>query len=325
MTNHPYEKGADEKVLKQLIQLFINEMDLKYGLCCVGDGGRSREKIETISLTLSTNRRASLEEAREIQVNAVERFLEILNTSEKIKPYLLTHPFPRKDLCISIMFISKISDSFFADGTVCSTLNARDKIFYHTRDVFDPRFIDFFEEPYEEAVQTVQNHPIPYDMRHHKEQGFENEMDKLSYDFAKKIYKKYGIRCDYFGGKMAKGIEEVGFTFISRKKTSLEKARKMEVELTEMLLHDINSNPKIRPYLKEYPFTAKMTPTRIYFWEEKGRSFIPEGSVSRMFQKEGRIHYFNEKPPTEWVTTWTDGNPLLEETYEEATEKLKKK
>ncbi|MCX6989990.1 MAG: hypothetical protein NTX49_02830 [Chlamydiae bacterium] len=51
MTNHPNEKGQDEKVLKELIQLFINEMDIKYGLCCVGDGGRSREKIEEISLT----------------------------------------------------------------------------------------------------------------------------------------------------------------------------------------------------------------------------------------------------------------------------------
>jgi len=137
VTNHPNEKGTDERVLKELIQLFINEMDVKYGLSCVGDGGRSREKIETISLKLSTNRRATLEEAREIQVNALERFLEILNTSERIKPYLLTHPFPIKDLGISIMFISKITDRFFSDGTVCSTMNARDKIFYDIRDVFD--------------------------------------------------------------------------------------------------------------------------------------------------------------------------------------------
>ncbi|MCX6991325.1 MAG: hypothetical protein NTX49_09750, partial [Chlamydiae bacterium] len=273
MTNHPNEKGADERVLKEHIQLFINEMDVKYGLCCVGDGGRSREKIEIISLKLSTNRRASLEEAREIQVNAVERFLEILNTSERIKPYLLTHPFPRNDLKISIMFVSKITDisimfvskitdDFFADGTVCSTLNARDKIFYEIRDVFDTRFIDFFEEPYEEALQIVKSHPVPYDMRYHKEQGFENEIDKLCNNFVKKAHKKYGLQCDNFGGKMTDGIEEVAFTFVSRKKTSLEKARKMEVELTEMLLHDINSNQKIRPYLKQYPFTAKMTPTR---------------------------------------------------------------
>lgn len=324
VANLPQKKTEDEKPLKNIIQMFIDEMESKYGLYCTGSGGRTREKIELISLTLATNRRASLEEAREIEVNAIERFLELLNSNEKIKPHLAKHPFLRTDLNISIMFVCKKTDDVFADGTICSVSNIHDNIYYRTQEITNDKFSNYFEESYENALQTVKAHPLHYDMRYHKEQGFEKEIDKLCINFVKKAHKKYGVQCENFGGKMVNGIEEVSFDFISNKKTSLERARKIEVELTQMFLDSINSNPHLKPFLKKYPFTAKQTPIRIHFYE-KDELFFNDGSVSRMFQKDGRIHYFKEKPPTQWVDTWTDGDPILDETFEEAGLKLKEK
>ena len=52
--------------------------------------------------------------------------------------------------------------------------------------------------------------------------------------------------------------------------------------------------------------------------------FFNDGSVSRIFQEDGVIHYFKEQPPTQYCTLHEEGVPLLDESFEEAAIKLKK-
>jgi hypothetical protein len=309
-------------VSNEFIQSFINEMDLKYGLYCTGQGGQANEKIEKIALTLETQRRATIEEAREIYINSLERCYELINADQQIRPYLISFPFPKENLDISISF-SPEGSRFYSDGTITQVFEAKGKILYFVKSIFDECLNKNFAEPYEEALQTVKTSPLPYNMRHHKEQGFENEIDDLCYKFVKKVHKKYKIKCEDFGGKMTNGIEEVGFTFVGNKRTSLEKARKMQVEIAQMLLDEINSNPTLKPYLKNYPFTAKNIKTRVHF-KEDWILYFNDGSVSRMLLEDGIVHYFKEKEPTEYCILYTDGLPLFDESFEEATNKLKR-
>ena len=64
-----------------------------------------------------------------------------------------------------------------------------------------------------------------------------------------------------------------------RRKKAIEQARMLEVRATEKLLKAINSNEKIRPYLKEYPFTAAKTKVFISF-EKSPMIHYTDGSVA---------------------------------------------
>ncbi|NDE82849.1 MAG: hypothetical protein EB051_04475, partial [Chlamydiia bacterium] len=73
----------------------------------------------------------------------------------------------------------------------------------------------------------------------------------------------------------------------------------------------------LAPYLKHRPFNEKYLNIRVHFQSGKVCLFN-DGSLSRMLQEDGVIHYFNEKSPKRRITVWNEGNPLFDETFEEA-------
>ena len=316
LTNHPDSRTEEQKAFRGLIQDFINEMDLKYGLMCTGDGSSGHDKITAISLMLSAPRRASLEEAREIHVQAKERLIEMIHQNPKIQSYLSTNPFPKKNIDLSICY-GIDTRFFYADGTIAGTMEGNGKIYYRGAQALDLRLIPLYEEPYEEALNIVTTNPLQQDMYLHKEIGFEKEIDRVMMDFIRQSYKKYNIRCDGFGGKMVDGIDKIELSFVRQKKTSIAEARKMQVDLTQTLLDMIHKSKTLAPYLKHTPFNEKYLNIRVHFQSGKVCLFN-DGSLSRMLQQDGIIHYFNEKSPKRRITVWDEGNPLFDETFEEA-------
>lgn len=312
-----------EVILNEVTAQLIDSALKDYGLYCIGTGGSSDEKIKQVSIHFNVRRRATIEEARELQLKIVDRYLKLINQNEAIRPYLNSHPFTPDNLEVVISFVR--DDNFdFADGTICLVFNVKGRLFYRCQDIFEYRLSKAFDEPYEEAVKIVESQPLKYDLKIHKDQGFEKEMDDFQFEFIRLAYKKYGLKYEDYGGKMGNGIDQVAFDFVCHKKTSLEKARKMEVELTQMLVDQINSNPHFRPYLKEYPFTAKNAPIRIHFMDKKG-NFYEDGSVSRMHQQDGRIYYFREFKPKKYVVAFLEGDPLTDESFDEAAQLVKNK
>ena len=185
--------------------------------------------------------------------------------------------------------------------------------------------MDFPDELYTDALKIVQNTPLRADnYRTHQGKEYERPMDQLLDSFAKEMKRESGLFCKASGGLMANGIEEVGVRLLApRRKATIEQARMLEVRATEKLLKAINSNEKIRPYLKEYPFTAAKTKVFISF-EKSPMIHYTDGSVACVYPIENKLTYFTEPSPPEGQL-FLPLIPLLEETYEDAVNAINKK
>lgn len=135
---------------------------------------------------------------------------------------------------------------------------------------------------------------------------------------------------------MPTDVENIDVLFISYQQSTIDDARRMEVNGIESLLQRINAHEKIRPYLREFPFKIDRVNLSISFRTETDDRPL-DGSVAFIFLARNKIFYrsaeiqiadpfpfiyMNEK--NEVVKELIGGGPkeklipLLEEPYEEA-------
>ena len=189
------EKPIDAygKYVSEIVRDFAQDMKSKYDIHCIGSGGSMHKDIEKIQIIFHAKRTASIDEARKIEVDAIEQLLVMINNHEKIRPYLREYPFDSSRVGVSISFYTKNNERPL-DGSVSHVTMARQKIFYDasemrmvqpkkiidarmdkTKDLDDllcedkdcpyksraPRpmhyFVPLLEEPYEEALKIVQD------------------------------------------------------------------------------------------------------------------------------------------------------------------------
>ena len=142
------------KYIDEIVTIFSKEMRHRFGLICIGDGGRMPYDVEEISVIFEARRRATIEEARELEIKTTERLAEIVNAHTKIRPYLREYPFPPGRVEIQISFVNK-QGSYYRDGSVAFTFQARNKLFYRERERETGDLKPLFDEPYEEAYKKV--------------------------------------------------------------------------------------------------------------------------------------------------------------------------
>ena len=151
----------------EIIRVFAAEMKDKYGLRCCGSGGSMPYNVEKISVIFTILRKTTLEEARAIQVDAVERLRELVNNHEKIRQYLAEYPFTSSRADVSISFNDK-NGLHHTDGTITYVFMGRNKIFFDraekviSKTLYGKTYDDFnlitlLEEPYEEALEKVKS------------------------------------------------------------------------------------------------------------------------------------------------------------------------
>jgi hypothetical protein len=146
-----YIKLADQITIKTAKQLQQED-----NLILVGTGGRMMHDIQMMAMSFDIYHEVDLNEARELLVHAVEKYLLAINSDEKIRPYLHEYPFNAKNIEIRIWILN-------ADKTVV----ALDKIFYcnaiegicnyylHLPEIYSRKLI--CEETFEEAVEKVKD------------------------------------------------------------------------------------------------------------------------------------------------------------------------
>jgi hypothetical protein len=177
-----YADQDDKAYLKyedEIVEQFKKEMRKKYKLECWADGGSMPDKVRSIRVYFNFPERANIEQARKLEVTAIERLSELINSHEKIRPYLAEYPFTPERLHVMISFEDENGDNR-RDGSVCMVLQARNKLTYCTavmkkefwtgtvdardpkniikhpdREVWVERFEDIHEEPYEEALKII--------------------------------------------------------------------------------------------------------------------------------------------------------------------------
>ncbi|MCE5318686.1 MAG: hypothetical protein LLG04_15145, partial [Parachlamydia sp.] len=175
------ESDAYLEYVRQITNSFIEEMEDECpDFHCIGSGGSMPYDVEEIEVCFVAHRRATVEEARRLEVYGVQKLLNKINAHEKIRPYLREYPFKSNRVGMSIAFYAK-NDEYHHDGSVVYVSVIKSKVFYDRAekrksmipgrlDCRDPNntietppreeiteeLISLFEEPYEDALRIVQ-------------------------------------------------------------------------------------------------------------------------------------------------------------------------
>lgn len=299
------------------------------GLILSGDSGRMHEKIEIIGLMFHANRRASIEEARALQLTAMERLAQAVNDHEKIQPYLLKRPLTFRDVEIDITFAG--INGKCSDGTVGHILNViasgppenANKLFYFSNDAFHEESNEFLCESCDEALKIVQNSPIE-NLAIHKASKKEEEIDQALHNYLIAAGNKLRLYPFAIGGKWADGIEELAASFRFYKFATKEESRQLVVDAVQELLSAINNNEQLRPYIKEFPFPANRVKIHIEFVDRESPHYR---GVEKLDFENNEITYYHRvfrHNDVESNFRITDSRVLAQEPYPEAVSLVEK-
>jgi hypothetical protein len=147
-----------EKYVQEIVYEFSREMDRDYNLICVGVGARMPNDVEVISVDFHARQRATIEEAREIEVAATERLLEKINQHTKIRPFLREHPFKPFRAQVFISFVNE-KKGWWTDSIVY-VFQVKNKIHYYKKEPSkeEPEkysAVEIHSELFEEAEKVV--------------------------------------------------------------------------------------------------------------------------------------------------------------------------
>ena len=146
--------------LRKINDKFIREVEKEYSLYCSGSGGSFAGSIKKISLTFYCFEEKTIEEARDLEVKCVERLNQLINSSDKIRPFLYEVPFPSQKVQIMISFCDKDFKSFSADKSISLILNCKGNLYYTEVYNDDRPNETVLEEPYSEAYKIVTGHEL---------------------------------------------------------------------------------------------------------------------------------------------------------------------
>lgn len=92
---------------------------------------------------------------------------------------------------------------------------------------------------------------------------------------------------------------------------TIDEARLFIVEKAEAYMKVVNEDKEVRPYLHNYPFTARNLQLSFYF-RDKNYKLISESYISSVRVNTGRVFYERRNPGEDW------GRTIHTESYEQA-------
>lgn len=179
-------KSSDyEKYVNEIVNNFVDDVKKKYALHCYGSGGSMPTDVEKIEVFFISYSKLTVDGARKMEVDAVQKLLHRINTHEKIRPYLREYPFDASRVNVSISFRAE-TDRWPLDGSVALVFLAKNKIFYEAAEMkmsspvtisrvddnnkwttevqpgeLEETLTPLLEETYEEALKIVGITPKP--------------------------------------------------------------------------------------------------------------------------------------------------------------------
>jgi hypothetical protein len=136
-----------------------------------------------------------------------------------------------------------------------------------------------------------------------------NEIRKVT---AKKLKENKDLYLIGTGSQMMYDIQMLAMSFNYYHEVDLKTARELIISVIDEFLIEINDKKEIRPYLSNYPFTAKNVEIRLFIYGPDRRELSPEkiGCVSSIA---GVLEYY---------TRSDKDHPICKETYDEALGKI---
>jgi hypothetical protein len=143
------------------------------------------------------------------------------------------------------------------------------------------------------------------------EQNYEKIADAITNKTAEKFKREKALYLIGIGGGMMDDIKMMSMDFNYYREVDFDAARALLVYCVEEYLAAINGSEEVRPYLHNYPFTAKNIEIRLYFYKPNGRD-LPLGKLSIASAIKGTVKYKVDNPNGYTLDT------VRTETYEEA-------
>jgi hypothetical protein len=140
----------------------------------------------------------------------------------------------------------------------------------------------------------------------------EKIVNQITEETAKKLKEKKNLILVGTGGQMMHKIEMLAMSFDYYQEVTLETARALIVYAVKEYLSDINNNEEVRPYLHNYPFTAKNIEIRIFIYGPDRYELSPE-KIGCITSRKGILRYYIRAD---------DDHPICKETYDEALGKI---
>lgn len=94
-----------------------------------------------------------------------------------------------------------------------------------------------------------------------------NAAHKVRSAFIKKV-KREGFQVFATGGAMMDDVKVVDVVFQKSQNVDVKVARMMLMRYAQLLMHDMNADEELRPYLHDYPVTPKNINLTILFFKE---------------------------------------------------------
>jgi hypothetical protein len=131
------------EVIREFRKVAVNE----YGVFSVGSGAGMPNDVESISVSLTVYKKGVIAEARELIIKLTERFVEIVNKHEKLRPYLREYPFTHLRAQVSFSYCDR-NGMKYQDGSIAHVVSgASNKIWYSVSEPNSHMYTDCYVEP----------------------------------------------------------------------------------------------------------------------------------------------------------------------------------
>ncbi|MBI3259663.1 MAG: hypothetical protein HYZ54_09345 [Ignavibacteriae bacterium] len=146
--------------------------------------------------------------------------------------------------------------------------------------------------------------------------NYERFADKITTNVAKKLKEEHDLYLVGIGGSMMYSVETMSMSFRYYHDITLEEARKLLATAVKEYLSAINSDEKIRPYLKEYPFTAKNVEIDVLIFQANDPQALSDKIYYISAMNDLLSYYVADK------TGQSGRRAICKESYEEALQLL---
>jgi hypothetical protein len=120
---------------------------------------------------------------------------------------------------------------------------------------------------------------------------------KIRDDLEKKLSKRHNMEMTSFSGGLANCVNSLGLGFKIQAPLDKDEIRRILIDCVEEFLSAINSNEKLRPFLKNYPFTSNEIRISISIVDKTGKViFDPEISIA--IASQGKLRYTTSQKKT---------------------------
>lgn len=254
-----HETQSVEEITSHVLSAFNRKMKKEYRLLSLSIGGKLTDTVDQIGANFQLAKHATQEEARQWILVITDELIGELNNNELLRPYLKEHPFPIERIKMRISF-TKPNGYRYSDGSIERVAIEGNEVSYFGEPLIEsdssPMRVDLLaKESYQEAKEKPQasiEDFIPY-------------LYEVYDTVALQVYKETGLVCIGFQHEIYDKVEGVVLKFKVPRIATIKEARALHVFVLEKLVGEINAHEKLRPFLKESPFTYKQVTVAIGF------------------------------------------------------------